>query len=506
MSHSIRLSVLLRDAGIAMPDARDAKIDQVTDDSRKVKPGTLFVATAGTRVDGHQYVADAVERGAAAAVIQKDVPVPNGVTGIKVSDSREALGCLAHAFYGNPSQEMLVLGISGTNGKTTTTYLLESILREAGYNPGVIGTIEYRYAGRTETAVNTTPSSIELARLFSEMRRAGINAVAMEVSSHAIDQRRIAGIEFDGGILTNITQDHLDYHGTMEIYAAAKRAFYFDDLLRPKRGKLKPEPVAAFNADDPRGVQFYDAFPGKKISFGSTQGAGLHLHKTQLTLTGTAIEAQYAGEPLHIQTSLVGMFNVMNVLGAVALTMTMGFPLEQIKIGILKVGAVPGRFEKVDCGQNFLVIVDYAHTPDALERVLTNARRLTHGRLITVFGCGGDRDNAKRPIMGKLAGDLSDHVVVTNDNPRTEDPERISAMVIGGVKDSALTSGQWDVVLDRKLAIQRALELAREGDTVVIAGKGHEDYQILNSGKIHFDDREAAREWLNAHGLCRENG
>jgi UDP-N-acetylmuramoyl-L-alanyl-D-glutamate--2,6-diaminopimelate ligase len=498
LAHSGRnLEDLFWEAGLPAPaGCGDVRVTGVTDNSQKVLPGNIFVATHGGRTDSHLFISDAVEAGAAVIIAEREIPEYRNTVTLCVDDSRDALGRLAHSFAGNPSRDMLVFGVSGTNGKTTTTYLLESILKAAGFNPGVVGTIEYRYAGRVVKAVHTTPSALHLAEFFAEMRAAGVNAVAMEVSSHAVDQRRISGIEFDIGVLTNITQDHLDYHKTMEAYAAAKHAFYFDFLLRPKMGRKRPAPAAVFNVDDDWSARFADEFPGRKLTFGVGQRADVRVEEAGFEPAGTSIRANCSGAPLDLQSRLLGTFNVSNVLGAVAAGMAADVSANEIAAGISNLEKVPGRFEQVYVGQEFFVLVDYAHTPDALERVLVNARTMTKGRIITVFGCGGDRDKGKRPIMGRIAGDRSDIAILTNDNPRTESPEAIATMVMAGLEQSSITRQNVEMILDRRAAIGRAVDLAQKGDLVMIAGKGHEDYQILGHETIHFDDREVAREFL----------
>ena len=497
------LSKLFHAAGIEvqLPEGRDPLIKAVSDNSRLVETGSLFVATRGSQTDSHLFISDAVERGVAAVVVERDTPDYDGVVVVRVDDSRDALGRLAHAYYGNPTADMLVFGVSGTNGKTTTTYLIESILTAAGYKPGVIGTIEARYNGKHFPAANTTPTALQLAALLADMKSAGVNAVAMEASSHAMDQRRISGIQFDCALLTNITQDHLDYHGTMEAYAEAKRLLYADHLLRPKTGShRRPVPTAIFNSDDETGQAFAEAFPGAKVTFGLEAGADVHARDVTFKPSGVTFTVHTESGVFEVESRLLGMFNVQNILGALAAALAMGLPREQVLAGIRALENVRGRFEVVDAGQPFTVVVDYAHTPDALERIIINAREMTTGRVITVFGCGGDRDNSKRPIMGCTAATLSDLAIVTSDNPRTEDPVKIAAMVMDGVRQAGVAEERSRMILDRRSAIGDAISTAQAGDIVVIAGKGHEDYQILGTEKIHFDDVEVAREFLAARG------
>lgn len=495
----MNLSELLTRAGLpAKPAVANQPVAGVTDDSRSVQSGWIFAAQRGVHVNGHHYVAAALERGALLAIVDEDVPGVDRERLIRVPDARDTLGLLAHAFHGDPSRLMLVIGVSGTNGKTTTTYVLEAILREAGYNPGVIGTIEYRYAGRREKAEHTTPSALLLASLFARMRDAGIDAVAMEVSSHAIDQQRASGIQFDIGIFTNISQDHLDYHGTMEAYAAVKQRFYFDLLLRRKNKLEIRVPTAVFGIDNEYGARFAADFTGRELTFGLDRSADVRAEDIKYSAQGASFIARTSLGDLQINSPLLGQFNVTNVLGAIAAAQAAVIPAQAITAGIESLRPVAGRFEQVDCGQDFSVVVDYAHTPDGLERVLQSARAMTRGRIISVFGCGGDRDPGKRPKMGRIVGDLADHAILTNDNPRTEDPERIAKMALEGLRQSRIDMAEAEVILDRRAAIERAISLARTGDFVLIAGKGHEDYQILNTGTIHFDDREIAGEVLRA--------
>lgn len=492
-----KLSDLLESAGVTGDiSGGDPIVTGIAEDSRRVEPGQVFVATRGVSSDSHLFISDAVEAGAVAVVTEQPMSPYPGVAVIRVSDSRDALGRLAHAFAGHPSADMLVVGVTGTNGKTTTTYLLESILTAAGYNVGVLGTIEYRYAGHSVEASNTTPSAPQMAALFSEMKETGVNAVALEVSSHAADQRRVSGIQFDGCIFTNITQDHLDYHKTMEDYAAAKLKVFTDYLQRGSKTPGVHNPVAVLNLDDKRILDLKPQIPGRVLGIGIEQTADYQATDIQFRPGNTNFRMKMGNSIVDLQTHLVGQYNVTNVLGAVAITHALGISLEQIRDGLSALEVVPGRLETIREGQEFVVVVDYAHTPDALERVLANARQMTSKRVIVVFGCGGDRDPGKRPLMGRAAGDLADVVIVTSDNPRTEDPMAIVAHVMEGVEQSSVDKSSITVLPDRRAAIGHAINVAQTGDVVVIAGKGHEDYQILGRDKVHFDDREEARKFL----------
>ena len=465
----------------------------VTDNSRAVTNGMIFVATRGTQVDSHRFIPDAISRGAAVIVAQEQQPQCT-VPVVVLPDTHEALGRLAHAWFDNPSRRMKVVGITGTNGKTTSSFLIESVLRAGGYEPGVIGTIEYRFAGRKLKAENTTPGAVALAQLFAEMRDAGVNAVAMEVSSHAIDQKRIAGLLFDVGLFTNLTQDHLDYHGSMEQYALAKKRLFTEVL--PHSAKLGKHTTCVLNIDDPTGCAWAKEFAGADcLTFArNNTTARLFPDNWQGNIYGMRFDIP--NENIRIDTSLVGGFNIENILGAVGVGLALGIPPEQIASGITQMRQVPGRFESVSPDSPFAILVDYSHTPDALERALENVRNVTQRRVYVVFGCGGDRDKTKRPIMGAIAARLADSLIVTNDNPRTEDPQIIADMIMEGIRQTRPDLHDTTMILDRRQAILRAIAQARPGDAVLIAGKGHENYQIIGTATKEFDDRLIALECL----------
>jgi len=488
----MKLSQLLLAAGIHAPAGEDPLIHGVTDDSRRVQPGWLFLAVQGTQVDGRRFVPQALEAGAAAVVAMTPAPGEAKAPWIVVPDTQRALGQLAHAFAGRPSDSMIVVGVTGTNGKTTAAWLIESMFRAAGRSTALLGTLHYRIGGETYPAPTTTASACRNAEMFALMRDQGVQAVAMEVSSHAIDQRRIEGIRFRAGVLTNITQDHLDYHKTMEEYTSVKQRFFTETIAST------PDAVAVFNLDDEAGRRFSRAYGGEQVGFSQTEDCRVRCLGAQVDLQGVRMRVSLDGQPLDLRSRLLGRFNVENILAAVAGGLASGLDCQSIAAGVEAAGGVPGRFQRIDEGQPFLVAVDYAHTPDALERALANARELTAGRLILVFGCGGDRDATKRPKMGFAAGRAADYSILTNDNPRTEDPQAIARMAEEGLRRSAPSPHAYEVTLDRRLAIQRALEMAEPGDFVLIAGKGHEDYQLIGSQRIHFDDRETARELLRA--------
>ena len=425
-------------------------------DARGVTPGALFFAVPGTQADGHDFAAEAVERGAAALVVERrlDLPVPQVV----VRDTRAAMAPAADVFFGEPTRELEVVGVTGTSGKTTTSFLLFAILAAAGRRPGLLGTVEARVGGERRGVVRTTPEAIDLQRVFREMLDAGDRSCAMEASSHASVLHRLDRVRFAVLIFTNLSQDHLDFHGDMEAYFEAKRRLFH----------VEPRPVAVVNFGDEHGRRLAEELPDA-VTF-SADDAG--------ALDGIALR-------------LRGRFNVENALGALTAARALGIDEDAIRQGLESVRGVPGRFESVDAGQPFHVIVDYAHKPDALEKVLRAARDLAgENRVVCVVGAGGDRDRGKRAVMGRLASDLADVVIVTSDNPRSEDPEAIAAEIVSGAE------GEVEVELDRAAAIGRAVELARPGDVVLIAGKGAEQGQEFADRTVPFDDREAAKDAL----------
>lgn len=456
-------------------------------DSRRVEPGFLFVAIKGFTTDGHLYIQDAVQRGAAVVVLQDDLPVPGDTVKVLAPDTRRLLPVLSARFYGYPAGKMKMIGVTGTNGKTTTTNLIETIYRVHGVNTGLIGTIHNRIGGRVLPVEHTTPESADLQKLLAEMAAEGVGAVAMEVSSHALALHRVDQCEFDTAVFTNLTQDHLDFHRDMEDYLAAK-LILFAGLGRnvhktgPKR--------AVVNADDPVAERVIAASTVPVITYGIDRPADVSARDVRVTTRGVSYTAEVNGETLFLDLKMTARFNVYNSLAAVAAGVADNIPLATIKKALEGVPGVPGRFELVDRGQDFAVVVDYAHTPDGLENVLSTAREVADGRVIAVFGCGGDRDRTKRPLMGEIAARISDLAVVTSDNPRTEDPLRIIEDILPGVRQ--VPNADYVVIPDRREAIGRAIRGAGPGDVVVIAGKGHEDYQIVGRQRLHFSDREEA--------------
>ncbi|MHB8771699.1 MAG: UDP-N-acetylmuramoyl-L-alanyl-D-glutamate--2,6-diaminopimelate ligase [Syntrophales bacterium] len=484
----------------------EGEVASVCYDSRLCGEGSLFVAIPGLKTDGHAFIADAVSRGARFIVHEGEYHPPAGVTAIAVSDSRRSLGILGKNLFDNPSAGICLIAVVGTNGKTTVTYLLESILRAAGHTVGVLGTVNYRYCGKTLPAPNTTPESFEMQRVLRQMADAGVTHVVAEVSSHAIDLRRVDDCAFDLGVFTNLTQDHLDYHGTMENYFQAKRRFFAEVL--PAGGKNRPHRMV-LNADDPWGRRIV-AELGGEVAGGLTYGIETPCDVTaqpfRLSLDGIEATLLIGDQRLAVTSPLMGRFNLLNILAAAAAAFSLRIPGRSIRDGIAALIHVPGRLERVSTAGQPAVFVDYAHTDDALRRVLENLTAFRTGRIITVFGCGGDRDRGKRPLMGEAAATLSDLAIVTSDNPRTEDPLAIIREVVGGIRTTRFGQATdwldrggergYLVVPDRREAIATAIGLAGSSDIVLIAGKGHEDYQIIGTRKFPFDDREIAREEL----------
>jgi UDP-N-acetylmuramoyl-L-alanyl-D-glutamate--2,6-diaminopimelate ligase len=441
------------------------EIEDLAYDTRMVGPGALFFCVPGTRFDGHELAERAIEAGAAALVVEH--PVASRVPQVVVADARVAMAAAAAAFFGRPTDKLEVVGVTGTNGKTTTAFLLHSILTAGGRKPGLLGTIESRVGGERRPSIRTTPEAIDLQRLFREMLDAGDRSCAMEATSHGSELKRLEHIRFAALVFTNLTQDHLDLHGTMDKYFEAKRRLF-----------LEGRPLAAINIGDAWGRRLAGDRPDA-LTYGFAEDA---------LLRPEALD--------DVDLKLRGRFNVENALGAMAGARLLGIDDEAIVQGLEALEGVPGRFETVDEGQPFTVVVDYAHTPDSLENVLVTARELDSARVICVFGCGGDRDREKRPIMGEIAARLADLAIVTSDNPRSEDPRAIIAEIVAGTGD------ELEIVPDRREAIARAIESAAPGDVVVIAGKGHEQGQQFRDRTVPFDDREVAREALRRLGAA----
>ena len=476
----------------------DTDISSLAYDSSRVEPGALFFCVRGQRADGHDFAPGAVERGAAALVVERrlDLPVPQ----VTVTDARAAMAPIAVRFWGDPTATLGVAGITGTNGKTTTAFLVRHILEAQGTQTGLLGTVKSVVGGAEEEVERTTPEAIDLQATFRRMLDAGDTACAMEVSSHALAQHRTDGVRFAVAVFTNLTQDHLDFHEGMEDYFSAKRL-----LFLPGDGAQPSPEIAVVNVDDPYGARIAAEVaesgepPLRTISPTGADGADFRALDASFDATGSRFRCAWPGGEVDVRTPLAGHFNVENALAAVAACDALGVPVESAAAALADAGRAPGRFEPVEGGQSFAVLVDYAHTPDSLENVLRAARLLTDGRLICVFGCGGDRDRDKRPLMGEIAARLADRTVVTSDNPRSEDPEAIIGEILAGIPGYGNGGGRDDVDVepDRRAAIALALSEAKAGDTVVIAGKGHEQGQEFENGrKIPFDDRTVAAELL----------
>ncbi len=474
----------------------DVSVNAITDDSRAVSAHSLFVAVKGEQVDGHEFIPAAMRGGMVALLSQQPVSEMS-LPFVRVDDSRKALGLLGGRFYGDPSLKIRMIGVTGTNGKTTTTYICKALLEALGHPVGLIGTVAYQIGERTMPATHTTPGSLELQQLLAKMVTGGCTTAVMEVSSHALAQDRTSGCEYDVAVFSNLTQDHLDFHKTMEEYFQAKLK-----LFTGLKGGLKANKRAIVNIDDPYGSRIIERCPAPVWTYALKAKADLRAEAVRLSLQGTTFTAVTPVGSFPIESHLVGEHNVYNLLAAIGVALHEGATPAQIHEAVARVTNVPGRFERVIAGQLFTVAVDYAHTEDALVRLLTAAQVLKTGRIITVFGCGGDRDRGKRPKMGEVAVRYSDVVILTSDNPRTEDPLSILEQVEVGVNEALRLRPhvQYRKVSDRRDAIEEAVREAQSGDMVLIAGKGHEDYQIIGTQKVHFDDREVARDAIERLG------
>jgi len=495
----------------------DLDIDSIHYRAQEVQPAGMFVAIEGQTADGHDFIHQALQKGAVAIVVQKEPPLPylkeclaQSVQSqpiiIRVSDSRKAMADLAARFYGNPSENMTLIGITGTNGKTTVAYLIESILLQAGLKTGVIGTINYRYADKTFRNPMTTPESLDLQRILAQMLSQGVTHVVMEASSHAMDLYRIRNCWFDVAVFTNLSQDHLDFHGDMQSYWSSKKRLFTEYLTR---GPKKDRAVAVINCNDPRGRELADHLPMPVVKTGSASDCEIRAENYQCKLIGTTGKAATPQGSFDFKTPLAGVHNVENILSAAGAGSALKIAPQTVKAGIEALAAIPGRLESIENSTGRFVYVDYAHTPDALENATSAIKEIAPARIICVFGCGGDRDKKKRPLMGEIAARLCDLSVVTSDNPRSEDPLAIIEQILPGARqangieysDRDLQAGfekkGFVVVPDRRRAIELGIKLSRPNDAVLIAGKGHETYQILGATTIDFDDREEARKALN---------
>ncbi len=478
----------------------DVELSGITDDSREVVKGGLFVAVKGQQVDGHSFVAQVYRQQVGGIVVQSPFQAPSrvrkegGPAWIEVRDSRKALGQLASRFFQNPSQALRMVGVTGTNGKTTVAHVSQAVLEQGGYRTGLMGTVGYHVGAEYQAASHTTPGAIPLQAHLHRMVDAGMDTAVLEVSSHALALDRVEGCEFDVVVFTNLTQDHLDFHETMESYYHAKSRL-FQEFVAPV-SKMGPK-RAIINIDDAWGVRLQAETSAPVWTYSLRQRADIFATNVTLSMDGTRFTVHTPRGALDIHSALVGEHNVSNLLASIGVGLARGLSLDDVQQGIRGFRAVPGRFERLEAGQDFSVIVDYAHTEDALAQLLVAARQLRRERIITVFGCGGDRDQGKRPKMGRVAAQHSDVVFLTSDNPRTEDPAAILRDIEQGVLGlSASERGVSYVIPDRRAAIRAALLEARPGDMVLIAGKGHEDYQIIGKTRHRFDDRKVARELL----------
>ena len=473
----------------------DRKVAGLQYDSRRVREGEIFFAFSGEQVDGHRFTGAAIEAGASAIVSERTAPEHLATQWVQVKHGRQALATAALEFYKRPDRRLRLTGVTGTNGKTTTVYLIDAILRAAGMTTARIGTIDHTIKGQRTDAVNTTPESLDLVRYFDELIRQGGTHATLEVSSHALSLGRVYGMDFDTAVFTNLSRDHLDFHQSMESYGQAKRSLF------KGAGGAHPQ-FTVINRDDATGRNLLKIDGPLPLSYGMSADCMVHPEQVQASFSGLRMKIHTPSGQCDVRSPLCGTFNVQNILAATGTAIRYGISMETISRGIQACAPVPGRFEAVNVGQPFLVVVDYAHTADALKNLIGAARTLLeteeqHGRILTLFGCGGGRDRGKRPAMGEIAGKLSDLVILTSDNPRNEDPLTIITDVLVGLKKVDVL---YELEPDRREAIHKALKAARQGDIVLLAGKGHETYQVFGHRKVPFDDRETAREVLGEMG------
>lgn len=487
----MKLSSLFRLFG-KKPAASEGRIDisGIAYHTDQVTPGGCFVAIRGYQTDGHRFIPQALAKGARVILTEQDVDLPKGVTKILVPDTRDGLARLASLFYGEPTKGLQLVGVTGTNGKTTTSFLIEAIWQAGGLRTGLLSTLEYRWTGHREAAVRTTPESSDLQRMFHRMAAQKVSHAVMEVTSHALDLKRVVGCHFDGAVFTNLSPDHLDHHQNMEQYFATKARLFRERLVVSDKRRL----WGVINWDDPYGRTLAAGLPAKIWKFSFQERVDIHARRADIGWRGNDLEIETPAGVVAFRSPLVGRFNVMNLLAAVAAATAMEISRDQIVIGLETFRGVPGRFEKVtDSRSPFQVFVDYAHTPDALENILATLRALKPKRILTLFGCGGNRDKTKRPMMARAVAKFSDVVVVTTDNPRLENPEEILDDIVAG-----FSPGQtFHRIADRREAITALLNMARAGDCLLIAGKGAEEYQEIGGIKHPFDDRAIVRELLN---------
>ena len=476
----MKLSSLLLKEEIVQLIGNDTEIRKICYDSRKVKPGDVFVCIPGYSADGHEYAQKAEQAGAAAIVCEHDVPV--SVPRAIVKNARRMLAYMAVCYYGRPSDKFNLIGVTGTNGKTSTTYMLKSIFEEAGFKVGLIGTNQNMIGDKIIHSDHTTPESLDLQELFAKMAKEKVDYVVMEVSSHSLELDRVAFCNFKFAIFTNLTQDHLDFHGTMDHYVRAKAKLF--QMCK----------VGIINEDDPHYDELMCGAGCSVIGYGLERGSDVKAKNIYMNHNGVSFECELPIGDIKFTSPIPGRFTIYNMLGAIAACFYAGVNVRHIKEGLSHIEGVKGRIETVPTGREFNIIIDYAHTPDGVYNIVSTVREFAPGRVVTLFGCGGDRDRKKRPIMGKIAGELSDFLIVTSDNPRTENPSKIIEDIMSGVQE---TKCPYIIIENRKDAIRYAIEHAQKDDTIILAGKGHETYQILNTGKIHFDEREVVRDILN---------
>ena len=483
----MKLFELVKEIDCEIKGSADIEVQAVEFDSRRVFDGCLFFCIAGLSTDGHKFAPDAVKSGAKALVVTRWLELD--VTQVLVKDDRAAMALISAAFYGHPSRKLRMIGVTGTNGKTSTTYFLKKIFEKEGSKVGLIGTIQNMIGDEVLHTERTTPESAELQQLLAQMLNKGVDTVVMEVSSHSLALKRVYGIEFDGAIFTNLTQDHLDFHGDFEHYAAAKKILFENSKC------------AAFNSDDEYSEYMREGCKGQTVTFGVNSG-DIRARDIALSTSGSRFVLAMGGVRLPMLVNIPGMFSVYNALGTVALCSELGVDMLNVKQGLESVSSIPGRFEALDTrGEPFSVVLDYAHTPDSLEGALKAAREFSKGRVVCVFGCGGNRDNTKRPIMGEISGKLADFSIVTSDNPRFEEPEEIISQILAGMDK---VNGNHITIENRRDAIKYALEHAQTDDVILLAGKGHEDYQEICGIKHEFDEKKIVEELLDELGIKKK--
>ncbi len=466
------------------------EISNISYDSRKVRPGGLFICIKGFQTDGHSFINSAIDNGAVAILAIDEVVIENSeVTILRTDDTRMALSKLAANYYNHPSEKLCLVGVTGTNGKTTITHLIQAILQEAGKKAGIIGTLYAKIGAQEKDLKHTTPEAPEIEEFISLAVEEQADYVVMEVSSHALDLHRTDNLDYNVAIFSNLSQDHLDYHHNMESYLEAKLKLF--NMVNDSAANY-----TIVNIDDANADCFIKASQAKVITYGINNDAMVRGLKVKTSLKGSSFIVKHQNGEFKINTKLIGLFSIYNILAAIAFALYAGIDPITIKNSLEKVEGVPGRFEQINCGQKFSVIVDYAHTPDGLENILKTAQEIVENRIITVFGCGGDRDKTKRPLMGKIAAKYSDFCVVTSDNPRSEEPHKIIEDIIPGLDE--IEGSRYAIIIERQEAIHHAINLAKPGDVVIIAGKGHETYQLIGGKVLDFDDRQVARDFLRS--------